>query len=563
MRTLSAVILSAWLLPSGAFAASARLATLSIPGTPEFAQIARDVIDARIAIDPSMASGVGLFDDSARMPSFSTAAVRAASARLEKDIAALKAMPWRTWPVDRQIDFRMVYAAAEDGLHQLTVDRLYRHRPASWLEPLSNNLINLMTYAPERVDVREALTAAIPAMVDEMRATAGSPTRRDITTALGIVKGILTGLEAEKPSKARDAAVDSLRRYADALAAVNSAPDFAVVGAESYAWILKRALLLPWTPQQLLESAEQELKIVDGQLAALAPHAESAPAPTPSQLAAAKALTREGLLSLYDQIVRDDLEALRTQGWASVPPELGPIRTRETPDAMVPLIGDGGSMNPPPALGESNVGWWNVEHFRTDWSEDLKKEKVLAAQNHKTSSMGPYAVHEGIPGHHLQLSIARLNPNPLRSVFNDNGLIEGWALYAEEAFWKAGGFGPTVAAHERMLHSWRFRIRRVVYDVNVETGRWTLQQAGDFKSGAEPGKGKVDEDILRTINWPTQLICYFSGKMQIRQLKDDFKKKLGDKYTDRLFHDELLAAGSVPLALIRAKMLGESVPGIE
>jgi uncharacterized protein (DUF885 family) len=139
-------------------------------------------------------------------------------------------------------------------------------------------------------------------------------------------------------------------------------------------------------------------------------------------------------------------------------------------------------------------------------------------------------------------------------------LIEGWALYAEELFWKAGGLGPSDAARYQVLDSWRYRIRRVIYDVNIETGRWSLQEAADFKNEAAPGKGKVDEDILRSINWPTQLICYFAGKMQIRDLREAYRKKLGAAYTDRAFHDALLAVGSVPLALARAKLLGEPVP---
>jgi len=169
-------------------------------------------------------------------------------------------------------------------------------------------------------------------------------------------------------------------------------------------------------------------------------------------------------------------------------------------------------------------------------------------------------VHEGVPGHHLQLSIARLNPNPLRSLLLDNSLVEGWAMHAEEMFWRARGLGDSPEAEYRTLGSWRSRIRRVFYDVHVECGDWTLQEAGDFKSQAARGEGAVDKDILRAINWPAQLICYFAGKMQILELKAAYREKLGAEFTERGFHDALLAEGSIPLALIRAKLLGEPVP---
>ena len=107
-------------------------------------------------------------------------------------------------------------------------------------------------------------------------------------------------------------------------------------------------------------------------------------------------------------------------------------------------------------------------------------------------------------------------------------------------------------------------MRRVIWDVNVESGYWTLQDAGDFKfETGVPGAGRVDEDILRTINWPTQLICYFAGKMQILQLRTDYKKKMGSAYSDRDFHDKFLAVGSVPIVFARAKLLGEPVPDLD
>jgi uncharacterized protein (DUF885 family) len=166
-----------------------------------------------------------------------------------------------------------------------------------------------------------------------------------------------------------------------------------------------------------------------------------------------------------------------------------------------------------------------------------------------------------VPGHHLQLSIARLIPDPIRSILADSPQNEGWGLYAEEMFWQAGGFGSRKRAEYNTLRSYRARIRRVVYDVNIETGRWTLQQAADYKYASAPGKGTVDEDVLRSINWPTQLIGYFAGKTQIVALRASYQQKHGqDPHWERDFHDAFLQVGSVPIALARAKLMHESVP---
>ncbi len=537
---------------------------LPIDGPPDYVRVVKDVLDAVNAVDPSNASGNGLVDDSARVPSFAPEAVATLHARLVADMEAMRKMPWRTWDVDRQIDFRYIFSIAHRLDRRIEVEKLYTHRPASWLVPVANNFIGLITYAPERVDIRRKIWPLIPSMVAEMRAVS-RPTARDVNTALGVLDGLQKMLAAERPAPARDAAAAALDAYDAELKAFKDLPEYSVIGADAYAWIYTHGELLPWTPPQLLAMAQTELARVDAQMAELKPKLTPVPKePMPERVALARSLTREKLMALYDQISEDDLEALKKSGVVTVPLSLGPIRARETPDAMVPLTGDGGSMNPPAPFVDSNVGWWNVEHFHEDWPLEWRLYAVNRALDQKTNYMGPYAAHEGVPGHHLQLSVARMLKDPIRNLLADDVQNEGWALYAEEVFQKAGGLGDSADARYYTLNSWRHRVRRVIWDVNVESGYWTLQDAGDFKSETGvPGAGRVDEDILRTINAPTQLICYFAGKMEILQLRADYKKKMGSAYSDRDFHDKFLAVGSVPIIFARAKLLGEPVPDLD
>ncbi|MDM7915046.1 MAG: DUF885 family protein, partial [Candidatus Eisenbacteria bacterium] len=467
---------------------------------------------------------------------------------------------WRRWDVDRQIDWRWMYAAAEDARLQIAEEKLFLHRPASWLEPLANTYIALLTYVPDRADLRNRLTRAIPAMVDEMRGVALSLTQRDVTIADGVAAGILSTLEAEPPGPDRDAAIAALSAYMAEIKAKKGLPEYSVIGAERYEERLHRAMLLPWSARQLVALAQRELNETDAAIAELRPRISPLPEPTPEQTALAQNLDQREVLRLYDDVTRADREFLDRSDVLTVPAGVGPIHARPTPEAMIPLTGDGGSMNPPPPMGDSNVGWWNVEHFQADWPLERRIQRVVSALEQHRTWMGPYAAHEGVPGHHLQLSIARLHPDPLRSLLQDNPFVEGWAMYAEEMFWRAGGLGDSLEAQYRVLNSWRGRIRRVFYDVHVECGDWTLQEGADFRHSARRGQGEVDEDVLRAINWPAQLVCYFSGKMQILELKEAYRKKLGPAFTERKFHDALLAEGSIPVALMRAKLLGEPVP---
>ena len=540
---------------------AARLAQLTIAGPHSFGVIAKDVLAVHFRLAPNNAAEAGLFDDSTNAPTYDPAVVKTLVARLDKDMGALRKSNWRTWPVDQQIDARYIYAIAQDAKRQYTVERMYEYRPAQWLEALANEYIALITYAPQRTDLQDKVTAQIPAMVREMRALCTHPTERNVKTANSLIDALVGTLHTRPQSASRDAAVEALLGYQKDMNALSSLPEYRVIGAANYAWRLKHVELLPWSPIQLRTLAEHELSKVDAQRAALKPKVGATPPPTDAQISLAKSLDQQKLLDVYTSVEQQLRAKLNSLNIITVPKAVGPIAARVTPDAMVPLTGDGGSMNPPPTYVDSNVGFWNVEHFKPSMPLADRIQTVQDAQDFDVTPMGPYAVHEGVPGHHLQLSIARLNPDPIRSVLADNVQTEGWALYAEDEFQQAGGLGPSANARYNTLGSWRFRVRRVMYDVNVETGAWTLQQAADWKASKKGAD--VDEDVLRTINWPSQLICYFAGKMQILDLKAAYKKKLGAAYTERKFNDALLSAGSVPYALIRAKMLGTPVPDFD
>jgi hypothetical protein len=551
------------LLASAASSAAAapRLATIAIPGDARFVAIARDVALVQAEHTPDFAAQSGLIDDAIRVPSYAPAHVAAMTRRLRADLAGLRALPWRDWSVDQQIDVRWVFANAERLDREINVERLYLHRPGAWLEPVANTLIAIVTYAPTRTDAIDGLAARLPALVAEM-ARLCRPTGVDAEVARGLIDGIAVALKGARIVHG-DAAIAALTGYRDRLAAVKDRTGFAVVGADNYAWRLKHANLLPWTPAALLALAQQALHANDAELAALAP-ALPPSAPLPPRLEAqARGLDQAALLALYDHIQVDYREAIEKAGFVTIPAGVGPIRARVTPEAMVPLSGDGGSMNPPPPYIADATGWWNVEHF--DPAKTLAEREAIIREGvlYRLNGMGPYAAHEGLPGHHLQLSIARLNRDPLRSLFWDPVQNEGWALYAEGEMWEQGGLGDAVQTHDAVLRSWRGRIRRVIYDVNMETGAWTLQQGADWRQQTAAGVTPLSPEILRAVNWPAQLICYFAGKEQILALKRDFRAKLGPAYTERRFNDELLALGSVPYVFARAKMLGEPVPDFD
>jgi uncharacterized protein (DUF885 family) len=166
------------------------------------------------------------------------------------------------------------------------------------------------------------------------------------------------------------------------------------------------------------------------------------------------------------------------------------------------------------------------------------------------------AYHEGIPGHHMQLSVQQqltgLPKFRLHSL-GFNAYIEGWALYAEQLGKEVGFYQDPVSDYGR-LSSELFRAVRLVVDTGIHAKGWSREQVVDFmrKSGA------VDEPTLqsetdRYIAWPAQALSYKLGQLKIRELRARAEKELGPKFDLRAFHDEMLDGGTLPLDLLDAR----------
>jgi len=166
------------------------------------------------------------------------------------------------------------------------------------------------------------------------------------------------------------------------------------------------------------------------------------------------------------------------------------------------------------------------------------------------------AYHEGIPGHHMQLSVQQqLTGLPK---FRLHGLgftayTEGWALYAEQ-LGKEVGFYKDPASDYGRLSSELFRAVRLVVDTGIHSKGWTRDQVVEFfrKSGPvdEP---TIQSETDRYIAWPAQALAYKLGQLKIRELRARAQQELGPKFDVRSFHDEMLDGGTLPLDLLEAR----------
>jgi uncharacterized protein (DUF885 family) len=162
------------------------------------------------------------------------------------------------------------------------------------------------------------------------------------------------------------------------------------------------------------------------------------------------------------------------------------------------------------------------------------------------------AYHEGIPGHHLQFSIAQelTDIPPFRKYAEYNAYSEGWALYSETLAHEMGFYQDPYSEYGR-LQNLMWRSIRLVVDTGVHSQHWSRQQMIDFfhQHSAMDDQNIITE-VDRYIAWPGQALGYKLGEMTILRLRERARKQLGAKFDIRAFHDAVLGSGPLPLDVL-------------
>ncbi len=167
------------------------------------------------------------------------------------------------------------------------------------------------------------------------------------------------------------------------------------------------------------------------------------------------------------------------------------------------------------------------------------------------------AYHEGVPGHHLQFSIAQelTGLPPFRKYNLDlNAYTEGWAFYSERLGKEVGFYQDPYSDYGRLQNE-MWRAVRWVVDTGVHSKHWTRQQMVDFfHAHTAMDDQNIDTEVDRYIAWPAQALSYKMGQMKILELRARAQREMGAKFDLRAFHDAVLDQGPLPLDMLGAKI---------
>lgn len=201
----------------------------------------------------------------------------------------------------------------------------------------------------------------------------------------------------------------------------------------------------------------------------------------------------------------------------------------------------------------------SATHYQTGTADGKRPGRVVVATSHFAQRSliddEATAYHEGIPGHHMQQSVAQQMTHlpKFRQHNGNSGYNEGWALYAEQLGKEVGFYSDPVSDYGR-LTSELFRAIRLVVDTGIHSLGWSREQVVDFfRKYQAVDEPTIQSETDRYIAWPGQALAYKLGQLKFRELRERAQRELGAQFDIRAFHDEMLNGGVLPLDLLDAR----------
>lgn len=517
--------------------------------------IAKEVFDYFVETDPTFATYMGIHEYDHLLPEGSPRAIREEVAFLKKTRKRLAAVPEEGLPLTTRIDRSALLHVVDLALFEYETLRTWERFPnASSTVGGSVYTLFLRDFAPLDVRLRSISGRLLRTAkyYDEHRARTKDPVK--IWCEIGLesterLPGLLTVVEAAgkealpvadfaELSEAAARAREAMGSYARWIRSdiLPKAKDEVGIGAGPFRELVEiRHLGL--TVEEIYSLGQRFLRDSKRELKKIA--AEIKPGATVDDVKALVKSNRPpdfaGALEYTAKAMSEARQFVLDKNLATVPPG-EELKVIETPAFLRHVI---------PFAAYSSPGRFEVKQqglYMVTPVED--KPEMMAEFNYP--GIRNTAVHEGYPGHHLQLVCANRAPSWARALVHATETVEGWAHYCEEMV-KDHGFYPDPETRFVQILDQIWRACRIIIDVDLHTRRMSFDEAVDFlvrEAGMER-PGALAEVRRYTYN-PAYQLSYLIGKHLIKKLRADVKRSLGKSYTDRFFHDTLLYAGSLP-----------------
>ena len=531
-----------------------------------FTDFVEGYLDFRWRTSPLSATFAGIHKYDHELDNVDGDFIHQANANKKEYLSELEKIPEHELTDTEQIDWQLLRNELKSDIKDYEEIQFWRTRAAVYPEICAHSMFILWIreFAPleERASAILSRMREVPRILrDGARNLENCP---QLFVNLGIemtdgcvsfIQDLLPKLGAEVPGIRKQlednatkalSALQDYRQYLKTELLEKSSGDFAV-GKTLFEFKLKNDHLLPYTAQEILEIGQDMKAKTEDAMRQVArkidPEKEwfevvsevKKVHPKPSELLQTY---KKEMESARDFVVQKGLVTLPDDERLDVIP---------TPSFSRPILPYAAYMNPA-QFEEQQTGHFYVTLIDESLSPE-EQEEIL--RGHPSFGIPVIALHEGYPGHHLQLVIANKLENKLRRLLETTVFVEGWALYCEEMMYDAG-FYSDPRSRLLQLKDQLWRACRVIIDVGLHTKTMSYEQAVDLLvNDAKLQRLHAEKEVTRYTYTPTQPMSYLIGKKQILEFRNDYQKKVGNDFNLRDFHDKLLSFGSIPVCLIR------------
>jgi hypothetical protein len=483
-------------------------------------------------------------------------------ARQRDELAAFekrwKEMDAGRWAIARQVDYRLIGSALARVGWELYVTNSWKRNPDFYIDQTLGAVFDRLLQPPPFDAARSGeilrRMRAIPGIIGDAKVNLDLPALpfaelaiahlKDVRPRLGeTVRELKPRLDATAAAEidgATGKAIEALESYRAWLAdRLKTLPKGTSIGRKDYAFFLKSVALMPYTPEQVLAMGEQEW----GRAVAFESYERQRDAGLPELALPASQAEQMALEKRDEAAFRKYLDE---KGFLSFPAWLQHYWNEPLPAYLKPLsaLGVTDDLTGPARLKDNAVS------YIQNPSPTLGYFALATARDPRVM-----IAHEGV--HFYQLALSWAHADTIRRHYYDSGANEGIGFYAEEMALQAGLFDDSPRSREIIYSFMRLRALRVIVDVKLALGDFTIDQAAEYLQKTVPmDSATAHDEAAFFASMPGQAISYQIGKLQIMQMLADARRTQGDKFNLRAFHDFVWKNGNVPISMQRWEYLG-------
>ena len=498
-----------------------------------------------------------------------------------KELKFLKTFPLATLSDLNKIDYKIIENELQKKIWQINVLKDYEWNPTYYNvgETFATFFTENRTPLKKTIDAFYAKLKNVPAYFEAAKANIKNPSNEHLQLAIEQNEGSLSIFENDYVDSVKalryypEHEDQLLKRGKEAVAAIksyiqflkdfkNETPRSFRLGNEFYADKFKYEIQSQYTADEIFAAALQRKEYLHNEMFNIASklwpkYFGSQTMPDDKLVLIKKVIDTISVQHVKAENFKQEIEKQLPELTAFVKAKnliymdpTKPLKVRKEPGYMVGVAG--ASMSSPGPYEAKGTAFYNVGTLE-GWSPE-KAESYLREYNKYVLQI--LNIHEAIPGHYVQLMYSNQSPSIIKSVFQNNTMIEGWAVYSELMMLE-NGYGNNEPEMWLLYYKWNLRSTcNTILDISVHSKNMSEADAMDLLvRQAFQQKTEAEGKWHRVQVTNVQLDCYFTGFKEITDLRNDYKTKLGNTYTVKKFNEKFLSYGSSPVKYIREMML--------